>query len=53
MKSKMMICGMFMMIQLMIIVGMPRDACMFAKYCENQFVIYSRVGELILSLMRT
>jgi hypothetical protein len=41
MYNKMMMCDMFMMIQLMIIVGMLRDAYMFGKYCENQCVIYS------------
>jgi hypothetical protein len=40
MYSKTMMCDMFMMIQLMIIVGMLRDACMFMKYCKNQCEIW-------------
>jgi hypothetical protein len=37
----MMMCDMFMMIQMIKIICVLRDAYMFVIYCENQCVLYS------------
>jgi hypothetical protein len=50
MHSKMMMCDMFTMIELMMIFGMLKNVYILMIYCENQCVLYSWVGGLMLHL---